>query len=181
MKTACCLVVAAGIFGTVAAGRFSPSTERPDQDAQPSLMAQVHTSIEQSRELDAQIEESLQRCKAKEDSTRAVMAGQVTLLEAAARFRNVNASWPKARTFLQQAYAGLPYEHALCRQIIAYAEAELRHQGSAQKDSVLRRLEAELADHLRRHGQVCLPGAGSWSRGSTTNSCGGGDSNKVGR
>jgi hypothetical protein len=166
MKTACCLVVAAGIVGTVASCQFSPSgneapTERPDQDAQPSLMAQVHTSIEQSHELDAQIEESLQRCKAKENSARALIAGQLTLLEAAARFRTVNASWPKARTFLQHAYAGLPYEHALCRQIIAYAEAELRHQGSAQKDSVLHRLEAELAEHLRRHGKVCLPGAGS--------------------
>ena len=166
MKTACSLVVAAGIVGAVASCRFFPSanealTERPDQDAQPSLMAHVHTSIEQGRELDAQLEESLQRCKAKEDSARALIAGQLTLLEAAAGFRDVNASWPKARTFLQQAYAGLPYEHALCRQIIAYAEAELRHQGSAQKDSVLHRLEAELAEHLRRHGKVCLPGAGS--------------------
>jgi hypothetical protein len=166
MKTRCCLVVAAGIVGTVASCRFSPNgneapTERPDQDAQPSLMAQVHTSIAQSYELDAQIEESLQRCKAKEDSARALIAGQLTLLEAAARFRDVNASWPKTRTFLRQAYAGLPYEHALCRQVIAYAEAELRHQGSVQKDSVLDRLEAELAEHLRRHGKVCLPGADS--------------------
>ena len=166
MKTACCLVVAAGIVGTVASCQFSPSgneapTERPDQDAQPSLMAQVQISIEQGRELDAQIEESLQRCKAKEDLVRAMIAGELTLLQAAARFRDVNASWPKARAVVQQAYAGLPYEHALCRQIIAYAEAELRDQGSAQKDSVLHRLEAELAEHLRRHGKVCLPGAGS--------------------
>jgi hypothetical protein len=124
-------------------------------------MAQVHTSIEQSGKLDAQLEESLQRCKAKEDSARSLIAGQLTLLEAAARFRDVNASWPKDRTFLQQPYAGLPYEHALCRQIIAYAEAELRHQGSAQKDRVLHGLEAELAKHLRQHGKVCLPGAGS--------------------
>ena len=166
MKTACSLVVAAGIVGAVASCRFFPSanealTARPDQDAQPSLMAHVHTSIEEGRELDAQLEESLQRCTAKEDSARALIAGQLTLLEAAAGFRDVNACWPKARTFLQQAYAGLPYEHALCRQIIAYAEAELRHQGSAQKDSVLHRLEAELEEHLRRHGKVCLPGAGS--------------------
>ena len=163
MKTACPLVVAAGIVGTVASCRFSPSgneaaTQRPDQDAQPSLMVQVRTAIEQSCKLDAQIEESLQRCKAKEDLVRAVIAGELTLLEAAARFRDVNASWPKARTFLQQAYAGLPYEHALCRQIIAYAEAELRDQGSDQKDRVLHRLEAELAEHLRQHGKVCLPG-----------------------
>ena len=164
MKFASSLVVAVGIVGTVASCRFSPSgdmatTDRPDQDAQASLMAQVHTSIEESRELDAQIEESIQRCKAKEDVVRDVIAGELTLLQAAARFRDVNASWPKARTFLQQAYAGLPYEHALCRQIIVYAEAELRHQGSsAQKDSVLHRLEAELAEHLRRHGKVCLPG-----------------------
>jgi hypothetical protein len=166
MKTRCCLVVAAGIVGTVASCRFSPNgneapTERPDQDAQPSLMVQVRTAIEQSCKLDAQIEESLQRCKAKEDSARALNAGQLTLLEAAARFRDVNASWPKARTFLQQAYAGLPYEHALCRQIIAYAEAELRCQGSDQTYSELNRLEVELAEHLRRHGKVCLPRAGS--------------------
>ena len=163
MKTACCLFAAAGIVGLVASCRFTPSTdiaptEQPDQDAQPSLMVQVRTAIEQSCKLDAQIEESLQRCKAKEDSARALIAGQLTLLEAAAGFRDVNASWPKARTFLQQAYAGLPYEHALCRQVIAYAEAELRHQGSAHKDSVLHGLEAELAGHLRQFGRVCLPG-----------------------
>jgi hypothetical protein len=62
---------------------------------------------------------------------------------------------------LQRAYAGLPYEHALCRQIIAYAEAEPRHHKSAKKDSVLHRLEAELAEHLRQRGKVCLPGSGS--------------------
>ena len=166
MKTECRLMVAAGIVAIVASCRFSPSgdmatTDRPDQDAQASLMAQVHTSMEESRELDAQIEESIQRCKAKEDVVRDVIAGELTLLQAAARFRDVNASWPKARAVVQQAYAGLPYEHALCRQVIAYAEAELRHQGSVQKDSVLDRLEAELAEHLRRHGKVCLPGADS--------------------
>ena len=166
MKTACSLVVAAGIVGIVATFRFSPSanealTARPDQDAQPSLMAHVHASIEEGRELDAQLEESLQRCTAKEDSARALIAGQLTLLEAAAGFRDVNASWPKARAVVQQAYTGLPYEHALCRQVIAYAEVELRGQRSAQKDRVLDRLEAELAEHLRRHGKVCLPGAGS--------------------
>ena len=163
MKTACCLFAAAGIVGLVASCRFTPSTdiaptEQPDQDAQPSLMAQVHTSIEQGHELDVQIEESLQRCKAKEDVVRAVIAGELTLLEAAARFRDVNASLPKARAVVQQAYAGLPYEHALCRQVIAYAGAELRHQGSAHKDSVLHGLEAELAGHLRQCGRVCLPG-----------------------
>ena len=163
MKFASSLVVAVGIVGTVASCRFSPSsdegpTERLDQDAQPSTAAQVHTPIEQSRELDAQIEESIQRCKAKEDLVREVIAGRLTLLEAAARFRDVNASCPKARTFLQRAFASLPYEHALCRQIIAYAEAELRDQGSDQKDRVLHRLEAELAEHLRQHGKVCLPG-----------------------
>ena len=163
MKTECRLMVAAGIVAIVASCRFSPSgdmatTDRPDQDAQASLMAQVHTSIEESRELDAQIEESIQRCKAKEDVVRDVIAGELTLLQAAARFRDVNASWPKARAVVQQAYAGLPYEHALCRQVIAYAEAELRHQGSAHKDSVLHGLEAELAGHLRQCGRVCLPG-----------------------
>jgi hypothetical protein len=164
MKTACCLFAAAGIVGLVASCRFTPSTdiaptEQPDQDAQPSLMAQVHASIEESRELDVQIEESIQRCKAKEDVVRDVIAGRLTLLEAAARFRDVNASWPKARAVLQQAYAGLPYELALCRQVIAYAEVELRW--SDQKDRVLRRLEAELEEHLRRYGKVCLPGADS--------------------
>ena len=163
MKTACCLVVAAGIVGTVASCRFSPSgdmapSESPDQDAQPSTAAHAHTPIEQSRELDAQIEESLQRCKAKEDVVRALIAGELTLLQAAARFRDVNASWPQARAVVQQAYAGLPYEHGLCRQVIAYAEVELRGQGSDQKDRVLRGLEAELAEHLRRYGKVCLPG-----------------------
>ena len=163
MKTECRLMVAAGIVAIVASCRFSPSgdmatTDRPDQDAQASLMAQVHTSMEESRELDAQIEESIQRCKAKEDVVRDVIAGELTLLQAAARFRDVNASWPKARAVVQQAYAGLPYEHALCRQVIAYAEAELRHQGSAHKDSVLHGLEAELAGHLRQCGRVCLPG-----------------------
>ena len=163
MKTECRLMVAAGIVAIVASCRFSPSgdmatTDRPDQDAQASLMAQVHTSMEESRELDAQIEESIQRCKAKEDVVRDVIAGELTLLQAAARFRDVNASWPKARAVVQQAYAGLPYEHALCRQVIAYAEAELRHQGSAHKDSVLHGLEAELAGHLRQCGRVCRPG-----------------------
>jgi hypothetical protein len=154
MKTSCRLVVAAGIVGTVVSCRFSPNgnetpTERPDQDAQPSLLAQVQTSIERSRDLDAQIEESLQRCKAKEDLVRAVIAGELTLLQAAARFRDVNASWPEARAVVQQAFAGLPYEHALCRQVIAYTEVELRGQGSDQKDRVLHGLEAELAEHLR--------------------------------
>jgi hypothetical protein len=86
-----------------------------------------------------------------------LLADRLTLLEAAARFRELDAGMPEARDRLLQAYPGVPYEVALCQQVIAHARSELKVRAPEQVKSVVARLEAELQAHLECEAGLRLP------------------------
>ena len=86
-----------------------------------------------------------------------MIAGRLTLLEAAARFREANEA-------TSNSFAGYgrwrprPAPEVLCRQVIDRVEMELRAAGVPPgQGGLVRRLRAELAEHLARHGRVVLP------------------------
>jgi len=58
---------------------------------------------------------------------------------------------------LQQRYPGVPYELALCRQIIDQVCIELRQYDPERSDRVVARLEAELQAHLESEMGLHLP------------------------
>jgi hypothetical protein len=135
----------------------SATNEGPDSYARTAHVSELPQKIEDQQQLDDQLKRSIQRHEAKEAIFADVIAGRCTLVEAAARFRDLNAPWPMARHWLEQRFPGMSYELALCRQIIEDARDELLRRTPDGVESVVSRLQAELADHLHRHGNICLP------------------------
>jgi hypothetical protein len=114
--------------------------------------------VVRGQELDDQLKQVLLRSDAKDAVVADLIDGRLTLFEAAARFRAVNESNPQAEQWLTGFPLGdQPYETALCRSVIRRVEVELRPRGSKLGHGIVARLEAQLADHLKRHGSVRLP------------------------
>jgi hypothetical protein len=162
MKPSPRLIVAAGIAGVAAAclmrvACVATPTERPDSYAEPEPLSEWHQKIEEGLQLDDDLERAMQRHEAKEAIVAEVIAERLTLLEAAAKFRDLNANWPRASHWLQQRYPGVPYELALCRQIIDQVSIELRQRNPERSDRVVARLEAELQAHLKCETGLRLP------------------------
>jgi hypothetical protein len=89
---------------------------------------------------------------------REVIAGRLTLLEAAARFREANEAAGDVLGCYGR-WKPYPTGECLCRQVIDRVAMELLEAGVPPEGRVLvRRLESELADHLARYGRVELPG-----------------------
>ena len=78
-----------------------------------------------SFESEARVESNLRRVRAKHAVASELLAGQLTLGEAAARFRELDAHMPDRRDFLLRRHPAVSYEVALCRQVIEYVEAKL--------------------------------------------------------
>ena len=162
MKLGPRVIVAAGIVGVAAAclmrgACVATPTERPDSYAEPEPLSEWHQKIDEGQQLDDDLERAMQRHEAKEAIVAEVIAERLTLLEAAAKFRDLNANWPRASHWLQQRYPGVPYELALCRQIIDQVRLELRQYDPERSDRVGTRLEAELQAHLKCETGLRLP------------------------
>jgi hypothetical protein len=108
-------------------------------------------------QLDQQLRAIHARITAKGEAAWGLIEGRLTLLEAAARFREANeATGDRFGAYWR--WADRPEGERLCRQVIEWVDAELRTAGAPVGDRVLvGRLEAELAEHLGRYGTVELP------------------------
>jgi hypothetical protein len=116
------------------------------------------SSVKGGIERSASNEALLRRIAAKDQVTDRLLAGDLTLLQAAAWFRRLNDDPPHLPTD----YSKLPgesEEEKVCRQVIAWAGHRLGLQGVAasEADGTVRRLEDELDGRLRRDGRVELP------------------------
>jgi hypothetical protein len=85
-----------------------------------------------------------------------VAAGRMGLLEAATRFRDLNAANPMGGYDLSNWITGDSDEERCCRQVINWVETRLGSMPTAEAARVMERLEEELTDHLRREGTVSL-------------------------
>jgi hypothetical protein len=162
MKSAPRVLVAAGIVG-VAAGCLmrvvyvATPTERPGSYAVPAPPSEWHQKVAEGQQLDDDLERSMRRREAKAAIVAEVIADRLTLLEAAARFRDLNATWPRASHWLQQRYPVVPYELALCLQIFDQVCIELRQCPPERRDRIVARLKAELQADLECDASHCLP------------------------
>jgi len=162
MKRAPLVLVAAGIVGVAAwslmrVGYVATPTERPDSYAEPAPTSEWHQKVAEGQLLDDNLERSMRRREAKAAIVAEVIADRLTLLEAAAQFRDLNATWPRASHWLQQRYPGVPYELALCLQIFDQVCIELRQCAPERRDRVVARLKAELQSDLECDASHCLP------------------------
>jgi hypothetical protein len=96
------------------------------------------------------------RVGAKVRLAREVIDGRLTLLEAAARFRDLNREPPLfAWVAFRAANPGASDDELLCREVISYVHLEQRGQPGTDAGLVAR-LEAELNERLER-GDLHLP------------------------
>ncbi len=85
-------------------------------------------------------------------------AGRMTLFEAAAQFKRLNAQ-PNPSTFkILSLFPGATDDERVCRQVLAWLAGNIEQLPSCQRQSVLDRLEAELREHIACVGPVELPG-----------------------
>jgi hypothetical protein len=95
---------------------------------------------------------------AKEEVIERLLGGGLSLLGAAERFRRLNAHPPGVEDVSWTWTPGRDEGERHCRQVIAWAELELRDRyGGDEADARLARLEKELADHIAARGGVELP------------------------
>jgi hypothetical protein len=86
-------------------------------------------------------------------------AGELTLLEAAAWFRRLNAEPPSRPDRNWERLPGDTPNEKLCRQVIRWVDATLYNRAPASEIATFTcRLEEELNSHLVANGTVLLPG-----------------------
>ena len=84
-----------------------------------------------------------------------VIAERMTLREAAAHFRALNASEPRHLERMRATYPGQSAEESICRNVLAHVRGALYKQPSRQV-VVLARLEGELRELVNRYDTVGL-------------------------
>jgi hypothetical protein len=100
------------------------------------------------------IDALMQRWSAKERVKADLLAHRITLLEAAARFRDLHLTgplfdWGTWRIALHRRFPNASDDERMCRYVIDGMEMMLT-EGSEEARLVIGRLEAELHEHLRR-------------------------------
>ena len=115
------------------------------EDRREELLSQVRASV-------------LNRLARRQEIARDVIAGRLSLLEAAVGFRRLNEQCPDFAAAYRRGYPGATAEESLCRQVIYWVFNELEPKAPDRAREVTSRLEAELESHLSRDGTVHLPG-----------------------
>jgi hypothetical protein len=114
--------------------------------------------------LDQQIAKAMDRIAFKEKIVSSVLAGEMTLFEAAAGFAEADAAFPEDLDPLH-AFSGASEEEKLCRLVIEWVVKSAADERSADETALLRtKLEAELQEHLDRYDMVKLPNDVSWGK-----------------
>jgi hypothetical protein len=107
-----------------------------------------------------------QRTKAKAGVIKQLLAGRISLFEAAAWFRWLNETPPDCPGESIEHWPGTSPEEKLCRQMIAWVRNDQRQFGdNSAADALADRLEMELEKALAGTGRVVLPSLGDGTAG----------------
>jgi hypothetical protein len=126
---------------------------RPSPDTPADLS--FYEDAEKTAELDRQLQAITTRQEAKAEIARAVMRCELSLLEAAARIRELVASDPRYLAVNRIARPDYSDDEIFCRQVIA-SVAVLAEDMQCEINCTVARLEAEFETH-RRGGTLVLP------------------------
>ncbi|HKB02943.1 MAG TPA: hypothetical protein VKD90_12030 [Gemmataceae bacterium] len=144
---------AAGFFylGTAMAPRPDP-----DGNAPPRLWGPGDDNSPTGKDLDRRTQIYLHRITVKERAVRDLLAARLTLLQAAARFRDVEEEHPI--TGKPHCAASAPADgERWCRRVMEQAIGWVAANLPAQAADVAARLEAELEQHREPDGTIRLP------------------------
>jgi hypothetical protein len=112
-----------------------------------------------SRDLEVRCGRVREHIHRKEQLAQDVAQRRMTLLQAAARFQELDQAKPDFNwDEFRRGHAGQSDAEHHCREVIAWVEVEL--EGRPERKGVVQRLEAELAEDLR-YGRLGVPQAGA--------------------
>jgi hypothetical protein len=127
---------------------------RPDTGGAPLSLAREY---DRTMELDRRYGGTATRMERKEKIAAAVLAGEMTLREAAAAFAQAEEIGAQGD---RPSVAGASEQERLCRAVIEWVVVKVRFERSpAEADAVRQRLEAQLHEYLAGPGGMGLPGA----------------------
>ena len=112
---------------------------------------------ERTAALDRQMKGIAERTGCKEQVMARLVAGELTLFEAAAWFARLAETYPESGDF-HRLHPGSSDGEKWCREVISWAHTKVSWEHSAaEADRLCERLEAELQERLDGYGTVELP------------------------
>lgn len=105
---------------------------------------------QRERELEVSHARIMHRIAIKQRIAADLIAGRLTLAQAALRFRPLLLAAPAVFAQLRENYPGADEDECACRNVLLYAQAALLTAQAPRREEVLRRLERELCEHLAR-------------------------------
>jgi hypothetical protein len=116
----------------------------------PELYASLESSNQEMADLSRRQKSLLSRLNTRQEVLRALRAGGLSLVEAASRFGEVNHEEPETMSYVREMYPGHSDEERVCRQVMAWARADMGGDPGTGHAALLR-LEAELEAYLKQH------------------------------
>jgi hypothetical protein len=125
-------------------------------------LRQLARDFDEQRQLAEKLEEQkelvLSRIAAKEAIIHDLVTDEITLVEAAARFRHVKGGAGENPESHADYFAGRTENERCCRQVLQWVRAETETWTPSEAEKIRARLTAELEAHLAiHHGVVVLP------------------------
>jgi hypothetical protein len=145
-KLATRLLLIVLVFAGVYAGVSHAITASADNQGR-ELARWLLREARRTAALDQRAEEMAQIHQVKRAVSEEVIAGRLTLQEAAAQFRDADTIVETNHDGLIGSYRTPQTEEGLCRQVIAWVGGVLTEQGrSSERKAIVRRLEKELGE-----------------------------------
>ncbi len=120
-----------------------------------ALPPELRSDPEQERDFEQRDQALKKRIAVKEACIQELIAGRITLFEAAARFRRANEEYPVVPDF--QDFVSESPEERLCQQVIQWTRVTLRSCPSTASADLVEQLEQELRRHKEPNGAIRLP------------------------
>jgi hypothetical protein len=149
------LLLSVGIF-FVRMGT-SGTTWAAQRETLSQAIQMVLENLRRESQLADEQRETAIRGAARQQAAEDVVAGRITLLEAAARFGELNSQLPNGGRKILLYSTGASEGERLCWQVIRWIRHNQLNLSEAEARTVERRLETELEDLLERDGTVQLP------------------------
>jgi hypothetical protein len=146
----------AGAAGLIYFGAETRSRRDSDRNSPSFAQGLLDTKSPTDEKTERRRQILLQRCAVKDRAVQKLLAGQLTLLQAAVQFRDVEAAQPI--TWGPDIAATGPVDgERLCRMVISMAKGWMEEHVPAAAAYMTARLEAELEQHRGPDGTVRLP------------------------
>jgi len=146
----------AGAAGLLYYGADTGSRRGSDRNSPSIAQCDIEEKSPTDEELEHRRQIYLQRYSVKEHAVQDLLAGRLTLLQAAAQFRDVEKSLPV--TWAPRVAATGPADgERLCRMVVATAKSWMEENVPAAAAHMTARLAAELEQHRGPDGTVRLP------------------------